>query len=148
MFLQLFILVLPHLSLWKVKPATAWGCACSIKCLFKDISSALTISLPLLSTVPFRNGCFGNYKTDTNVLDQLEISSPLHTFTYCWGWKADYGLLHRVPYSMGFFEYSLWTHLLFRPPLLPDLVELWVSVGILNAKINKNKIGIFRSVLF
>jgi hypothetical protein len=36
-----------------LKSAQAWACPCSIKCLFEDIISALTSSLPLLQTLPF-----------------------------------------------------------------------------------------------
>jgi hypothetical protein len=63
---------------------------------------------------------FVNKQTDTNVLNQYEISSPLNPFPFAVGvdswlrsslWdKVSYSQLRqRAPYTMFFFEYSLWS---------------------------------------
>jgi hypothetical protein len=44
--------------LWELKPAQEWGCPSSIKCLFKDIRSALF--LPLFHALLSPISCFGN----------------------------------------------------------------------------------------
>jgi hypothetical protein len=61
------------------------GCPYSDKCLFKDIRSALTPSLPLLRTLPYPICCLANKQIDTNVLNQQERSSPLHSFPFVVG---------------------------------------------------------------
>ncbi len=46
------------------KSTQEWGCPFSIKCLFNDIKSAPSPSLPLPRTLPFpidiKNMCYGN----------------------------------------------------------------------------------------
>jgi hypothetical protein len=44
-----------------------------MKCLFKDIRSALTPFLPLLCTYVYIKTCFGNLKIDANVLNRRDI---------------------------------------------------------------------------
>jgi hypothetical protein len=68
--------------LWGLKPAQAWGCPYFIKYLFKDIRSAFIPALPLLSTLPFPIGCFGNKRTDTNVFNNRRDSSLFHPILF------------------------------------------------------------------
>jgi hypothetical protein len=55
-----------------LKPAQAWGCPCSMKCIFKDI----TFPPPFLYLCLHKRTGFGNQQTDTNVLSHYRRDFP------------------------------------------------------------------------
>ncbi len=117
-----------YIILWELKPGTAWGLksaqawGCqwqfSMKCLFKDLRSALIPSLPLLCTCDIK-------KPVLEISRQIQIcstnrrafshSAPLllvvgvDSWQRSWLWdKASYSQLrHRVPNTMFFCENRL-----------------------------------------
>ncbi len=106
-----------------LKSAQAWGCPCSIKCLLKDIRSALTLSLSLFCTCVYIKPFWklaDRYKCAQPIGD-IFPTSPLpfvlgvHSWLWSWLWDTvSYSQLrHRVPYTMFFFEYSL--RLMYSP---------------------------------
>ncbi len=98
-----------------LKSAQAWGCPCSMKCLFKDLRSALAPFPPLLCTRVYIK------KQVLEISRQIKRCStngrdlPHSTLPFVVGmdWIADYGvdyeikvsysqLRHRVPYTTCF----------------------------------------------
>jgi hypothetical protein len=74
-----------------LKSAQAWGCPCSMKCLFKEIRSALALSIHLLCTYIYIQNRFWKLTDRYKCAQSIGKIFPTPSFPFIMrGWIADY----------------------------------------------------------